>query len=428
MDPTTAALAGALTLFPSSDHQEFGAGFYGFEADSAPVLSEATGAIMPQGLDLMYRRLNDTERVRLGEVETGTGSSVRVRLYRDAAGDIKIDEISVEVLLVSFRSRPLLGDTADIGLFFGAWDEVWRFGDTGRTQWRFFSPIRVTLLGLAKNDMDPDDRFKYYLGGGLGLGWENLTRIAGPIGFQLRADSLWSSMNRWRRDDRNTTRHELELGAELGLSLLTQRQAWILGAWGQGITQWEPRDDGGRDGIDRQYLAGGLRLSGRFYKEREASPIADPDLDALLDAIRRQAEEEGGQERQPLFERPPSDRNPEGKATPEEPASEDTRHLPLEVHWSEVVPVTGDEPALPEGVAAGSICHVRFFIDPTGQPYDIRPEDCPDAWRAAAMEAAWGWRFEPVVEDDDTVSAQFVYPFGERRALDAGPGEEAQPE
>ena len=44
-------------------------------------------------------------------------------------------------------------------------------------------------------------------------------------------------------------------------------------------TQWETRDEDGKSGVDRQYMAWGLRLQGRFYKP-DTRDISSP-LDAL---------------------------------------------------------------------------------------------------------------------------------------------------
>ncbi|MCB9795179.1 MAG: hypothetical protein H6741_20950 [Alphaproteobacteria bacterium] len=446
MDPTTAiALA---TLFPSADYKEVAIGFYGFEQTQAPSLADApaafgAAALGPEGLDLVYRRVFDTEDVRLGEADTATGEAFRLRMYRDSSGALQLDELSAETLLFSFHRRMVVGDKFDLGLLFGQWDEIWRFGDTGRMQWRFFSPLKVTLLGLANNDMDDDDQVKYYIGAGAGLGGDALVRVAGPVGLQLRADAFLQSKNRFRSGDRNTTRHELELNAELGLSGLLAQQAWILGAWGTAVTQWDPRDAEGRDGIDRQYLAAGLRVSGRFYKERR-EPVLEPDIEALLDAL-RQAERDGGEgDGNSIFDRPSGEREglrgdrdgekEEGEDKPEAEAPEAGAHIPVELHWSEVTPLVEPAPAYPADLDPSATCSVRFFIDPTGKPYDVRPEDCPDDMRAETMGVAWSWRFEPVVEDGDTVSAQFVYPFSatQRRELSApveeageGSGEEA---
>lgn len=410
MDPKTAALL-ATTLFPTSDHSELMVSFYGFEAQDAPMLANASAVPSPvDSLGLTWRRLSDTEDA--DEDDTGTGELMRLRMTRDANGDVSLENLEVEFLLASLRSRPALGDKLDFSLLVGSWDEVWRWGDTGRMQWQFYSPMRLNLLGFANNDMDDDDKLKYYIGAGAGVGGEVLVRVAGPLAVQARLDAELSAKNRYRREGRNTTRQELDTNAELALGWLLPRHAILLGAWGQQVTQWEPRDEDGRDGIDRQYLATGVNLSMRFYKDREI--FEEPDLDQLLDAIRQQ--EGANDPSDGLFTRPTGSRDdPEPQPLDPDNAvpSPDVRDpsLPLEVHWSEVEPTAGNEPVLPAGLAPGATCTLRFFVDPTGQPYDIRPEQCPSELLAPTMEAAWTWRFKPIVENGDTVSAQFAYTF-----------------
>lgn len=399
------ALAAAITLFPTSDHQEFSAGVYGFEAQATAALEDGMGVPAPQGLDLVYRRVFDTERALAGEVSTGTGETTRLRFYRGPDGEVMLDELSFDSLLLSVRSRPVLGDRLDIGLLAGRWDEVWWFGDTGRAQWRVFSPMQVTLLGFANNDMDDDERLKYYLAGGFGLGGEGVVRVAGPVGLQARVDAGGTATNRHRRDAPNTTRQELEVNAELSLGWLQERRSWSVGAWATRNVQWDPRDAEGRDGVDRDYFAGGMRLSARVYKEKEVE-ATDADFDALLEAIRRAEAERGDPDRPRLFERPQPDAPDEDDAEPPPPSYD-----LLEVHWSELVRVSGDDPVLPEGLAADAICTVRIFIAPTGEAFKVEPVSCPEEMQAAVLSAAASWRFEPVVEGGDTVSVQAVYPF-----------------
>jgi hypothetical protein len=53
-------------------------------------------------------------------------------------------------------------------------------------------------------------------------------------------------------------------------------------------------------------------------------------------------------------------------------------------------------------------CQLRFFIDERGRPYDLKTEECPEIYRASALEAGWQWRFEPLEIDGEAVKAQFV--------------------
>lgn len=437
MDPLTLGLM--TTLFPTGDHREVGLGAYGYTAGPLvdPIESFET-VLMPQGVELLYRRVYDTEDM-LNDDGSATGNNGHLRMTRDATGALQLDSFVFESPLINVRSRPTLGDQIDVGLLLGRWDEVWRYGDNGRVQWRFFTPMQVTLLGLSNNDMDADDRVKYYVAAGAGLGGDVVLKVAGPIGLQARVDAGTVSTNRFRTGQ-NSTRHELDVNAEVGLTLLLEKQAWVLGAWANHVTQWDPRDDDGRAGVDRQYMAGGARLSVRFYKDREL-PIPDiaedPDLDALLRSLMEGAEE--GEEPKPgLFDRPGGARRdtpvePQGEylegtlggveggveggvllgtsgvggglGTPRDPS------VPLELHWSEVAQLSGDPVVWPAGTPAEASCKVRFVIDPTGAPTDIRPEDCSAELLPVVMKAAWTYRFSPALEGGSAVTAQFVYVF-----------------
>jgi hypothetical protein len=429
VDPLTLGLM--TTLFPTGDHREVGLGAYGYTAGPLvdPVESFDT-LLMPQGVELLYRRVYDTEEM-LNDDGSATGNNGHLRLTRDATGAPQLDSFVFESPLINVRARPTLGDQIDVGLLLGRWDEVWRYGDNGRVQWRFFTPMQVTLLGLSNNDMDPDDRLKYYVAAGAGLGGDAVLKVAGPIGLQARVDAGTVSTNRMRAGP-NSTRHELDVNAELGLTLLLEKQAWVLGGWVNHVTQWDPRDAEGRDGVDRQYMAGGARLSVRFYEEREL-PIPEiaeePDLDALLRSLMEGAEE--GEEAKPgLFDRPGGPRREAPPEPPEEVlegvigtqgqgdggviggvvAPRDPS-VPLELHWSEVAQLSGEPVVWPAGAAADASCKVRFVIDPTGSPTDIRPEDCAADLLPAVMKAAWTYRFSPAMEAGSAVSAQFVYVF-----------------
>jgi hypothetical protein len=427
MDPSVAAAALSLTLFPTSDFREVGVGPYGFETADAPLLVDGLPAGGGAGLELMTRRVFDTEKSLLEDSRTPTGQGMNLRMYRGAAGEIVLDRFELESVPMNIRVRPELGDELDIGLFSGTWNEVWKFGDTGRLNWRIWSPMSVTLLGMSKSDMGTD-KLRYYAGVGAGLGGEVLARVAGPIGVQARAQVEGNARRRRDRElTHHTTRQGLELDAELGVTYFTRKTAWVVGAWAEHVTHWEPFDEGGRDGVDRTYWATGARVSGRFYKDREGGldlpEIADPDLediDALLDALRRNDTKAVEELEQDLFEGMELDEVPAEEAQAEPQAR--PAHLPLEVHWSEVALVDQVKPAWPAGTGDEARCSVRFFVDPTGTPYDVRPEDCAAELLPATMEAVWGWRFEPVVEAGDTVSAQFVYTLGPQDVLLMDPG------
>lgn len=403
-------LGTTLTLFPTADHRELSLGAYGFQTAPSFLGAPTVGDFVPpQGLDLQMRRVFDTEDSGEDDV-SGTGTQWRLRAYRAPDGTFHIDELSVENPLFLVRQRPLLGDTFDLGVITGRWDEIWAFGNTERVQWRVWSPIQVTLLGLSNNDMDDTDRLKYYIAGGFGFGAEGMVKLLGPVGVQARVDAGTTSTNRMR-EGKNATRHELELNAEASLGLMLGKQAWLLGAWGSQVTQWDPRDAEGRDGVDRQVLAGGVRLSARFYKDRELPLEGTMDFDALLRELQEQMEAEEGAPRG-LFDKPG---DPEGGPT----ENLDGGKLGggaagpslLEVHWSEVEVLSGRAPELPAELPADTLCELRVDIDPTGHPYAIEPLSCPDSVRAPVMAAAWTWTFTPVQSAGDTVPARFVLPW-----------------
>ncbi len=408
MDPSTAVF---LTLFPTSDHREVGVGPYAFEAADAPLLIDGLPQAMPQGLEIMTRRIYDSEEALYDEDGWAAGQGMNVRFYRDAEGNIVLDRFELESLGLNVRVRPELGDQVDVGLFMGSWERVWRFGDTGRAQWRVYSPMNVTVLGMSKTDMDPQDKLKYYASVGTGLGGEVLGRVAGPLGVQARAEVQANARRRRGGEVHFTTRQEVTATGELGVTVITDTHAWVLGAWAEHVTQWEPLDDAGRDGIDRTYFAAGARLSGRFYKEREylpdigdsEVPVPDMNIDALLDSIRLDQTRDGeGESAVPLDES-------QDTIDAEAMDGERPAYLPLEVNWSEVEVITMVSPEWPAGAQDGSSCSMIFFIDTTGVPYDVRPDDCDAELLPVVMEAAWGWRFEPVIEGGDTVSATFKY-------------------
>jgi hypothetical protein len=82
------------------------------------------------------------------------------------------------------------------------------------------------------------------------------------------------------------------------------------------------------------------------------------------------------------------------------------------VDWSEIHVKKRVPPTMPEEAKQLNIaeerCHVRFFIDERGVPYDIQLEKCPSIYREGALEASWKWRFYPLRIDGKPVKAQFV--------------------
>ena len=404
---STAAL---LAMFPSPDHNELGVGLYGYDV-AQEVL--ATDAIPPaEGIEIMGRRIFDT----MASDITGTGENFRLRMYRDADGLIQLDTLSYDSLLFSARSRPELGDMLDLGLLFGTWEEVWAW-DTGRAQWRLFTPLTLTGLGFSNTDQDDDTRLKHYVSAGAGVGGEVHARIAGPFGLQLRAEGKAKTTNRHRGGEANEVRHETRAYGELGVSYIKDSRAWVLGSWAEQISQWDTRDADGRSGVDRQYFAAGMRLSGRFYK---GNPVLDleeemVDLDMLLDALRTR--EEVLSERSEAIDRETGESSESALTELEamiadgvidaEEAGEKSRFTLI--HWSELSFAESVPPDYPEGAAGAGTCTVRLFVDADGAPSDVRAEDCDDPWLRPAMQAVWQWKFDPIVEDGAPIPVQFLY-------------------
>lgn len=395
MDPLTAATL----LFPTGDHHAFQAGVYAFEVADGfhqPAVAE------PPGLAFAYERLVDTDN----PLTSGTGESVHLRVARGPAGP-EVDRLEVQTLLASLRIRPDLGDRFDLCVLLGDWDEVWLLRDNGRAQLRIYTPLHVTPFGVSNNDMDDANALRWYVSGGAGVGGEVLARAVGPLGMQVRAESSFRSTNRWRTGERNPTRHEVDTGAELGLTFLTERQAWLLGVWGEHVAQWDPRDGEGRDGMDRQQLTAGASLGLRLY--RSSTEAAQ---ESELGAILRMLEQAAAEAEEPASEEDESaSASPDGEEIGESPASAAAPPPgPLELHWSEIGALSEVHPTLPQGWGGTSTveCSVRFFLDPTGAVVDVRPEACPPTLLPAAMAAAWQWAFPPHEEDGAPVAVQVV--------------------
>jgi hypothetical protein len=400
-----------MALFPTGDYHELALGSYNHQ-----LASDSSAPIV--GLDLRYRRVFDTDNPDV----TPTGETARLRLYRDADGQTHIDQLELESLLASFRIRPELGDKLDVGLLFGTWDEIWSHRDSGRAQWRIHTPLTLTALGLANNDMDDDDRIKWYGAVGLGVGGDWIRRMRGPVGIQARADTGFHSRVRWNPGDPATTRHEWASSAELGLSWLRSHQSLALTGWAETIIQWDPRDAEGRDGIDRRYMAAGLAVSGRLYQGRQAQ--AEPDMALLtqqLEVVALQAELDA------LL--------PEVVAAPQEPTStgrfkagrsesppQELAETPpvhviqgpvadpgiLTVHWSELAlrfqaPVVADLPANTPR------CTLRFLLDAEGVPTEVLPASCPEQVLETATAAGLRWRFEPFLDGGRAIPVQVVF-------------------
>lgn len=408
MDPALLAL----TLFPSANHREIGVGPYAFESDLAPLVIDGPPSTQgPVGLELMSRRVFGAEGDEPNLSTSGTGHTAMLRMYRAPDGQVQLDRLEIENVLFGLRVRPELGDAFDLGLLGGSWDRTWVVADSGRWQARLYSPLTATAVGMSKSDQGMSG-LRYYAEAGAGGGAEVMGRVVGPVGLQGRVELDATARRRRERGDagwgqlHHSTRQEVTVTGELGVTLLRKRQAWVVGAWGEHVTQWEPFDEAGRNGVDRQYFAAGARLSGRFYKEREQSvlpggnpEVLDMELQDLLEAIQGQGEpqvDNGGKDIQ---------------KEPSEPVDDGVRKAwePLQVHWSEVEILTRVAPEWPMETPADATCTVRFYIDPTGTPYQVEPEDCPQQLVEPTQDAAMDWRFGPVSEEGETLSATFTF-------------------
>lgn len=398
-----ASTAALLAMFPSPDHNELGVGLYGHDvAQEAMIPDQLPPA---EGLEIMGRRIFDT----MASDITGTGENFRLRMYRDADGVVQLDHLTYDSLLISARVRPELGDSLDLGVLFGTWEEVWAW-DTGRAQWRFFTPLTLTALGFSNTDQDDDTRLKHYMSAGAGLGGEVHARAFGPFGVQLRAEGKARTTNRHRGGEANDVRHETRLAGEVGVSVLNDRQAWVIGSWVEQISQWDTRDADGKSGVDRQYFAAGMRLSARFYK---GSPVTDfeeemVDLDMLLDALRTR--EEVLAERADAIDRETGEESGEGALAEliAESVGEEKDPFTL-IHWSELSFAERVDPSYPDEAQGEGSCTVRLFVDAQGAPSDVRAEDCAEPWLRPAMQAVWQWKFDPILEDGQAIPVQFLY-------------------
>ncbi len=383
-------------VFEGEDYQDVAVSSY---TQSLDPLSK------PSGLQIKVQRLIETQNVSTSP----TGERASLSLWRNAEGEVQLDELEVRSLLFSLRSRPHLGETLDIGLLVGDWDEVVAHGQGKNTQWLVYTPIALHLLGLARNDMDADDRLKYYTGASGGIGGEATLQLAGPAGLHTRGETRLSSKNRWRNNDVNTTRHELEVEVDLGMSWRQKNRQWIVSAWGERLWRWDPRDDLGRNGVDRQHESTGLRLTVRRYKANSSLEL-EPDLDAVLKRLRKGIEpSDPHADLEHLAPNPPIplDAIAETQAMVSKTLS---RRSPLLVHWSEPEILKHFQPVLPEGVTEqNATCKLRFFIDSEGRPYEIKPEACAAPLLGPAMAAAWQWRLAPFAERGEIHPIQFLY-------------------
>ena len=86
------------------------------------------------------------------------------------------------------------------------------------------------------------------------------------------------------------------------------------------------------------------------------------------------------------------------------------------VHWSEVQARVQHSPEYPRAAAALGFtdpqdCILRLEIDPRGVPVAVRVRRCHAVFADVATEAAFAWRFYPLVQDGVPVASQFDLNF-----------------
>jgi hypothetical protein len=261
------ARALGLLLFPSPTHDEIGASIY-VHAVEAPFPDLASGA---PGLELRHRRAV----LQMGDdgKQTMWARQSSLRLYRDAEGAIVVDRLLVDdASFLGVHIRPELGEMFDVSLFTARREEVWAHGLTYHVSWRIFSPIALVPVGLSNTDQDTDGRLKFQVSALGGVGGEVLARIGGPVALLARAEGTARTAHRFATSTDDDVRHELGWFAEAGGGGVSGRQAWTVSAWAEHAAQWDPRDQSGKDGIDRQYLAAGVGVSTRMYRPPAKKP------------------------------------------------------------------------------------------------------------------------------------------------------------
>lgn len=276
-------MAAGFALFPGLTHHDVAVGTYTHEV--RPTAFPAT-LRLPHGLTVSHRY------TKIEEKSGGAGVS-ELRLYRDPAGITRLDSLETGLpTLATVRVRPEMGDDFDLAMLFGRSDRVWFADDLGWGQVSGFSPVELTLVGLSNTDMDEDRKVKHYLAAGLGAGGALIARIAGPLGLHLGGVGDARTLNRHRKDAKNSVRHEVAVRGWAGVVGLQAETALRLTGWFEHMTQWETRDADGRSGVDRQQVAVGIELGGRFYRDEglqdeddgSSPPWQVPPLDSPSDS------------------------------------------------------------------------------------------------------------------------------------------------
>ena len=64
-----------------------------------------------------------------------------------------------------------------------------------------------------------------------------------------------------------------------------------------------------------------------------------------------------------------------------------------------------------QGLRLQGTCHVKFFIDEKGKPYDVKLQKCPKVFHKNTLSAAKRWRFRPAVVLGEPVRSQYIVAF-----------------
>jgi hypothetical protein len=257
----------ALSTLPSPEYHQLTIGPYSAAVQPGAVPIPSPGSAPIRGLELSYQRLTEDLPRGHGALDkrfTGNTETFTARVGVDEDGFIQLDQLRADSMLASLRVRRHLGDRLDLSLIGGHWMSTWGVAEGPGYRLRALAPTNLTLVGLSNTDQDDDEKLKYYISIGGGLGGEFIGQMLGPVGVYGRAIGKLSSQNRHRADADNFVRHEAMFEPMFGLAWIGAEGSVILSGWGEVTTQWEPRDDDGQSGIDRQYIAMGLRLSGRL--------------------------------------------------------------------------------------------------------------------------------------------------------------------
>ena len=274
----------ALTLFPSVEYHQLSVGPY--VADVQPGPTPIPGLSAPiRGLELSYQHLSEDDEAEEDPLQgafTGSSETLTARVSLSEDGIIQLDQLRADAMLASLRIRRNLGDMLDLSLIGGHWESTWGVIDRASFRLTAISPSNLTLVGLSNTDQDDDAKLKYYISIGTGVGGEFIGRLMGPVGVYGRFVGKATTQNRHRPDAKNTVRNEVSVDPALGLALIGEKGTLVLSGWGDLTTQWETRDADGRSGIDRQYIAWGLRLTGRLDPGGDSeSEEVDPTRAAL---------------------------------------------------------------------------------------------------------------------------------------------------